>query len=72
MSDDDPPVAADDFPEFGEPPQQVPRHARAPQRPSSGEPADGRQEAVDAIIARLRREKAEARADTPESGGDER
>ena len=60
MSENDPtpPVADDDFPEFAEPPKQKPGPEAL--RPPAPEPdADGAQEHVDEVIARLRRERAE-------------
>jgi hypothetical protein len=55
----DPPVAADDFAEFAEPPRFRPEHAREPK----AEPAktDDTQGQVDDVIARLRRERAEGK-----------
>jgi hypothetical protein len=58
MSENDPtPVAADDFPEFAEPPQQRP--APEADEPEGEEQSDGQQAEVDAVIARLRRERAQ-------------
>ena len=60
MSENDPtpPVADDDFPEFADPPKQNPGPEAL--RPPAPEPdADGAQEQVDEVIARLRRERAE-------------
>jgi hypothetical protein len=60
MSDNDPPVAADDFPEFAEPPRQVPKHEPEPAK-DEPEKGDGQQAAVDSVIERLRRERAEGK-----------
>jgi hypothetical protein len=57
-----PPVAADDFPEFAEPPQHVPKSRFEPAKPSDEEEKDdGRQVEVDSLIDRLRRERAEGK-----------
>jgi hypothetical protein len=60
-SNDPPPVADDDFPEFAEPPRhRPPAHETQEQRAS--EPAhDDAQVQVDEVIARLRRERAEGK-----------
>ena len=60
MTDNDPPVAADDFPEFAEPPQYKPgpgHHAR--QEPEPEPESNEAQAAADDVIARLRRRGAE-------------
>ena len=57
--DTSPPVAADDFSEFAEPPRHK-QPAEAVERPSEPEP-DGAQGQVDDVIARLRRERAEGK-----------
>lgn len=60
MTDNDPPVADDDFPEFAEPPQHKPgpgHHAR--QKPEPEPDSNEAQAAADDLIARLRRERAE-------------
>jgi hypothetical protein len=60
MSEHDPipPVAEDDFPEFAEPPQQRPAHTSEPERDPE---ADARQEGVDEVLERLRRQREEGR-----------
>jgi len=55
-----PPVAADDFPEFAEPPRHVPKNKAAPRKPD-GEDDDGRQAEVDDVIARLRAKRTEGK-----------
>ena len=55
----EPPVADDDFAEFAEPPRQRPRHEPAPDR--NARPADSAQDEVDAVLERLRRERAEGK-----------
>jgi len=57
MSDNDPrpPVAADDFPEFAEPPRQKPGPEAF--EPPAPETDDEAQSHVDDVIARLRRER---------------
>ena len=59
--DSDPtlPVADDDFAEFAEPPQQRPRSIAEP--PRDERPAENEQDAVDEVLARLRRERAEGK-----------
>jgi hypothetical protein len=60
MSDDQPlPQAADDFVEFAEPPRQRPRSMAEP--PPDERPAESDQSAVDEVLARLRRERAEGK-----------
>ena len=54
--DPDDPVAQDDFPEFAAPPQQRPAHTSEPEPEPKG---DGRQEGVDEVLERLRRERGE-------------
>ena len=62
-----PPVADDEFPEFAEPPQQRPAHSADPEddRDQPNDRADNqaneRQDGVDAVIERLRRERADGR-----------
>jgi hypothetical protein len=63
MSDNDPPVAADDFPEFAEPP----RHKPGPEHPArAGQDAEAQeneaQAEADAVIARLRQKRGEGRS----------
>jgi len=58
MLENDPPVAADDFPEFAEPPRHKPapsQHAREEPEPEVNEA----QAAADDLIARLRKKRAE-------------
>lgn len=54
------PVAADDFPEFAEPPQHKPRIPHQVQE-TVEETVDNLQAEVDDVIARLRRERAEGK-----------
>jgi len=62
MSDSDPPVADDDFPEFSEPPRHKPPAAHPARQKPEPEPEDnGAQAAADDLIARLRRERAEGK-----------
>lgn len=57
---DDPPVAADDFPEFAEPPKHKPPATHpARQKADAEEGASEAQAAADDVIARLRRERAD-------------
>ena len=62
MTDNDPnpPVAADDFPEFAEPPRHVPKNKAEPKKPDA-DSDDGQQAEVDDVIARMRRERAEGK-----------
>lgn len=55
---DDGPVAQDDFPEFAAPPQQRPAHTDEPTRDPE---VDARQEGVDEVLERLRRQREEGR-----------
>ena len=57
-STDTPPPAADDFPEFAEPPRHRPHAELAAERKSPPEPANEMQEKADELIARLKRERA--------------
>jgi len=62
MKDNDPPPAADDFPEFAEPP----RHKPAPDHPlrtgHDAEPEESAAQAkADEVIARLREKRAEGK-----------
>jgi len=60
--ENDPPVAADDFPEFAEPPQHKPRADHPARQKAEPEPAGNEaQAAADDVIARLRRERAEGK-----------
>ncbi len=61
--DQHPPVADDDFAEFAEPPRHRPAPTSSARqgRPSSERPAGNKQDAVDDVIARLRRERAEGK-----------
>lgn len=62
MIDNDPPVAADDFPEFAQPPQHKPAPTHhALQKPEDEQPSNEAQSAADDVIARLRRERAEGK-----------
>lgn len=65
QNDPIPPVATDDFPEFAEPPQQVPAEARDPERREAEQARPkseaGFQKDVDSVIERLRRERAEGK-----------
>lgn len=56
MSEQDqkPPMAEDDFPEFAAPPQQRPAHTTEPEPDPK---VDARQEGVDDVLERLRRER---------------
>ena len=56
--DHDDPVAQDDFPEFAEPPQQRPAHTT---EPVPDPEVDARQEGVDEVLERLRRERGEGK-----------
>jgi len=56
---DTPPVAADDFPEFAEPPRHRPPAEAEPSERDDDRPADSAQGQVDDVIARLRREREE-------------
>jgi hypothetical protein len=58
--DPTPPAAADDFPEFSEPPRLRPSPEALEPRASEPEP-DDTQSQVDDVIARLRRERDEGR-----------
>lgn len=65
-NDPPPPVSEDDFPEFAQAPRQTPPAQSAPRAPRTIEKpdldaADNGQEAVDAMIERLRRERAEGK-----------
>ena len=60
-STDTPPPAADDFPEFAEPPRHRPHAELAAQRKRAPEPATDQQEKADELIARLKRERAEGK-----------
>jgi len=58
-SDENPPVADDDFPEFAEPPRHRPDPSHPSQRPDTEDEVDAQAQAeVDDVIARLRRERA--------------
>lgn len=57
-SKETPPTAADDFPEFAEPPRHRPHAELAAQRKPPPEPVNEMQEKADALIARLKRERA--------------
>ena len=56
MSDQDqtPPMADDDFPEFAAPPQQRPAPTSEPEQEPK---ADARQQGVDEVLERLRRQR---------------
>lgn len=57
-TDETPPVAADDFPEFAEPPQQKPDLAAEEEKKRAAEEAvSSAQESADQVIARLRRQR---------------
>jgi len=61
-SDQDPPVADDDFPEFAEPPRHRPDPSHPSQRPDTEDDVDEQAQAeVDDVIARLRRDRDEGR-----------
>ncbi len=55
--DNETPVADDDFPEFSAPPRHKP-HPSHERRPSEDRPAGNKQEQVDDVIARIKRERA--------------
>lgn len=59
-TDETPPVAADDFPEFASPPKQKPNLAAEAEkaRAAEAEGADA-QRSVDEVIARLRQKRAD-------------
>ena len=60
MVDNDPPVAADDFPEFAEPPRHKPAPSHhALQEPEPEQTSNEAQAAADDVIARLRQKRAE-------------
>lgn len=56
---DDDPVAQDDFPEFAAPPQQRP--PAHPPEPGRDPEVDARQEGVDGVLERLRREREQGK-----------
>jgi len=59
-TDETPPVAADDFPEFAAPPQQKPNLAVEAEKARAAEDSGAdAQKAVDAVIARLRHKRAD-------------
>ncbi len=59
-TDETPPVAEDDFPEFAAPPQQKPNlAAEADKERAAEDDAADAQKAVDDVIARLRRQRAD-------------
>jgi hypothetical protein len=62
-NDSDPPVAADDFPEFSEPPRlrPDPSHDAAPDTAEPASAEDTAQGQVDDVLARLRREREEGK-----------
>ncbi|MFL6061011.1 MAG: hypothetical protein ACJ72E_07260 [Marmoricola sp.] len=59
-NDPTPPVADDDFAEFAEPPRQRPQPGVA-RSPAEARPPESEQGAVDEVLARLRRERAEGK-----------
>lgn len=60
-TDETPPVAADDFPEFAAPPQQKPDLAAQEEKERAAEEAGAdAQQDVDALIARLRAKRADS------------
>jgi hypothetical protein len=62
-NDSDPPVAADDFPEFAEPPRNRPdpSHDAADDAAEPASAEDSAQGQVDDVLARLRRERDEGK-----------
>jgi hypothetical protein len=62
-TDETPPVAEDDFPEFAAPPQQKPDlSAEAEKERADEQKSTGAQESADEVIARLRREREERKS----------
>jgi hypothetical protein len=60
-SDQTPPTADDDFPEFAEPPRHRPDLSRDKEDDRPDDSVDSAQGQVDDVIARLRREREEGK-----------